>query len=343
MSPSTWAIVVFSALLPLAVAFRLWLEAVRTLGVAQATSFGFLVPVLAGIASAIFTGERFNAPKILSAAVVLSRSRPHPGRADPGNDRPSALGLRGVSGGSDVPFHRPRRRSHRSRAQPAQRRVSLDEARARVASGDAAAVSALDGSYALVGVDGITVRLARSLDRPLRYFLAKETEGPCLVVADRIDAAARLAERARARRPVPPELHAHGAGAPRRHAAPRGLSRPGSDVRPDLHAGAERPAGGSRRDRAPLRRGARRRDRDVGRVDSRRRADRRRLLGRHRQRRRLPRHASRPPPPRPQPRAPQGLHALGRGRPGPRAGPPLPRRAGPRLLPRGTSTSIPRP
>jgi drug/metabolite transporter (DMT)-like permease len=69
---STWSIVVFSAVLPLAVAFRLWLEAVRTLGVAQATSFGFLVPVLAGVASAIFTGERFNAEKILSAAVVLS-------------------------------------------------------------------------------------------------------------------------------------------------------------------------------------------------------------------------------------------------------------------------------
>ncbi|HEX7616159.1 MAG TPA: asparagine synthase-related protein [Thermoanaerobaculia bacterium] len=66
--------------------------------------------------------------------------------------------------------------------------ISLEEARARVASGDAAAVSALDGSYALVGVDGITVRLARSLDRPLRYFLAKEKDGPTLVVADRIDA-----------------------------------------------------------------------------------------------------------------------------------------------------------
>jgi asparagine synthase (glutamine-hydrolysing) len=66
--------------------------------------------------------------------------------------------------------------------------VSLDEARARVASGDAAAISALDGSYALVGVNGIAVRLARSLDRPLRYFLAKEKEGPLLVVADRIDA-----------------------------------------------------------------------------------------------------------------------------------------------------------
>ncbi|HTS02847.1 MAG TPA: asparagine synthase-related protein [Thermoanaerobaculia bacterium] len=70
-------------------------------------------------------------------------------------------------------------------------RVSLDDARARVARGDADGVAALEGSYALVGVDGIAVRLARSLDRPLRYFLAKEADGPVLVVADRIDAIAR--------------------------------------------------------------------------------------------------------------------------------------------------------
>ena len=69
--------------------------------------------------------------------------------------------------------------------------VSLGDARARVASGDAGAVAQLEGSYALVGVDGITVRLARSLDRPLRYFLAKEAAGPVLVVADRIDSIAR--------------------------------------------------------------------------------------------------------------------------------------------------------
>jgi asparagine synthase (glutamine-hydrolysing) len=69
--------------------------------------------------------------------------------------------------------------------------IALEEARARVARGDAEAVSVLDGSYALVGVDGITVRLARSLDRPLRYFLAKGADGPVLVVADRIDALER--------------------------------------------------------------------------------------------------------------------------------------------------------
>ena len=74
--------------------------------------------------------------------------------------------------------------------------VTLEEARRRVASGDPEAVLSIDGSFALVGRadDGVTVRLARSLDRPLRYFLAKQAEGPLLVVADRIDAiAGRLA------------------------------------------------------------------------------------------------------------------------------------------------------
>jgi asparagine synthase (glutamine-hydrolysing) len=71
------------------------------------------------------------------------------------------------------------------------RGVTVEEARARVARGDADGVAALDGSYALVGVEGIAVRLARSLDRPLRTFLAKEADGPVLVVADRIDAIQR--------------------------------------------------------------------------------------------------------------------------------------------------------
>jgi asparagine synthase (glutamine-hydrolysing) len=65
--------------------------------------------------------------------------------------------------------------------------LSLDDARGRVLSGDAAAVRAIDGSFALVASEGITVRMARSMDRPLRYFLAKRHEGPALYVADRID------------------------------------------------------------------------------------------------------------------------------------------------------------
>src|SRR6266436_5104210 len=72
--------------------------------------------------------------------------------------------------------------------------IDRDEARRRVLGGDPAAVRAIDGSFALVAVDGITVRMARSLDRPMRYFLAKRQEGPALYVADRVDILQRTLE-----------------------------------------------------------------------------------------------------------------------------------------------------
>jgi asparagine synthase (glutamine-hydrolysing) len=65
--------------------------------------------------------------------------------------------------------------------------IDLDEARRRVLGGDLDAVRGIDGSFALVASEGITVRMARSMDRPVRYFLAKRHEGPALYVADRID------------------------------------------------------------------------------------------------------------------------------------------------------------
>ena len=65
--------------------------------------------------------------------------------------------------------------------------VDLQEARRRVLTGDPDAVRGIDGSFALVAVEGRTVRMARSMDRPMRYFLAKRAEGPALYVADRID------------------------------------------------------------------------------------------------------------------------------------------------------------
>ena len=69
--------------------------------------------------------------------------------------------------------------------------MAVDEARRRVLSGKPEAVREIDGSFALLARDGKTVRMARSLDRPMRYFLAKRHEGPALIVADRI--AQRLA------------------------------------------------------------------------------------------------------------------------------------------------------
>ena len=65
--------------------------------------------------------------------------------------------------------------------------TSETEARRRLIAADANAVLAIDGSFALVAQDGQRVMLARSLDRPLRYFLAKAAEGPVLIVAERID------------------------------------------------------------------------------------------------------------------------------------------------------------
>ena len=68
---------------------------------------------------------------------------------------------------------------------------SEEDARQRLLAADPDAVLAIDGSFALVAQDGERVLLARSLDRPLRYFLAKSTDGPVLIVAERIDAIAK--------------------------------------------------------------------------------------------------------------------------------------------------------
>jgi asparagine synthase (glutamine-hydrolysing) len=79
-----------------------------------------------------------------------------------------------------------------------QRLWSIDEAEARrrLLDAEGGDVLGIDGSFALVAQDGERVVLARSLDRPLRYFLAKAVDGPVLIVAERIDEiAAELARR----------------------------------------------------------------------------------------------------------------------------------------------------
>ena len=70
-----------------------------------------------------------------------------------------------------------------------QRLWSLSESAAieRILATDVGGVLDIDGSFALLAQDGERVVLARSLDRPMRYFLAKAAEGPALIVAERID------------------------------------------------------------------------------------------------------------------------------------------------------------
>jgi asparagine synthase (glutamine-hydrolysing) len=65
--------------------------------------------------------------------------------------------------------------------------MPLDDALQRVASGDPERVREIDGQFALIHKQGTVIRMARSIGRPMRYFLAKRAEGPCLVVAERID------------------------------------------------------------------------------------------------------------------------------------------------------------
>ncbi len=66
--------------------------------------------------------------------------------------------------------------------------MTVAEARDLVATGEAAAVRRIDGDFALVATSGVHVRMARSIGRPVRYFIAKRAAGPALIAADRIDA-----------------------------------------------------------------------------------------------------------------------------------------------------------
>src|ERR1700678_3707198 len=65
--------------------------------------------------------------------------------------------------------------------------LSIEEVREIILRQPADAVGHIAGSFAVVAREGKTVKMARSLDRPMRYFLAKRQEGPVLIVAPRID------------------------------------------------------------------------------------------------------------------------------------------------------------
>ena len=65
--------------------------------------------------------------------------------------------------------------------------MSFDEAADAVVSGDAERVRKIDGQFAIVVKKGREVFMARSLGRPMRYFLAKQVSGPLLIVAERMD------------------------------------------------------------------------------------------------------------------------------------------------------------
>ncbi|MEX0944907.1 MAG: asparagine synthase-related protein [Balneolaceae bacterium] len=64
--------------------------------------------------------------------------------------------------------------------------MSHEAAETLVATGDPDQVRKIDGNFAIVTKVGQQVFMARSIGRPMRYFMAKQESGPLLIVADRI-------------------------------------------------------------------------------------------------------------------------------------------------------------
>ncbi len=72
ISAPAWFSIVYLAIFPVYVAYILWNYAIARRGVAKASSFGLLVPIVAGVLSAVFLGEPFGPLKLLGAALVLA-------------------------------------------------------------------------------------------------------------------------------------------------------------------------------------------------------------------------------------------------------------------------------
>lgn len=66
--------------------------------------------------------------------------------------------------------------------------MTVGDARSLVGRGDPDGIAGIDGHFALAACESTTVRMARTISRLMRYFIAKFADGPVLVVSDRIDA-----------------------------------------------------------------------------------------------------------------------------------------------------------
>ncbi len=72
ISLAGWSSIVYLAIFPVYIAYILWNYAIARRGVAKASSFGLLVPIVAGLLSAVLLGEPFGPLKLLGAGLVLA-------------------------------------------------------------------------------------------------------------------------------------------------------------------------------------------------------------------------------------------------------------------------------
>ena len=71
LTSRSWLAVIYMVIFPVYIAYMLWNFGIARRGAAIATSFGLLVPVIAGVLSALFYDETFGVLKLLGAALVL--------------------------------------------------------------------------------------------------------------------------------------------------------------------------------------------------------------------------------------------------------------------------------
>jgi drug/metabolite transporter (DMT)-like permease len=83
--PSGWLLLGWAIVVPVYLAWTLWSWASARSGVAATNAFLYLVPVVSGVSSLLFLGERFGPPKLVGAGLVLAglvlarrEPRPHP-------------------------------------------------------------------------------------------------------------------------------------------------------------------------------------------------------------------------------------------------------------------------
>lgn len=65
--------------------------------------------------------------------------------------------------------------------------MSEEEATSRVGSGNIDAIHEIEGTFAIVARNNHIIRMARTLQMPLRYFIVKKVAGPALLIAERIE------------------------------------------------------------------------------------------------------------------------------------------------------------
>jgi drug/metabolite transporter (DMT)-like permease len=72
LSPTGWATLAWTIVVPVYLAWGLWAWAVARAGVGRTSTLMYLVPVIGGVTARLLFGEEFDAPKLAGAVLILA-------------------------------------------------------------------------------------------------------------------------------------------------------------------------------------------------------------------------------------------------------------------------------